>query len=354
MKVLPRVLFLLKYRHSYTYGDYSVGLASGLFNSATYVSQMLKHRHYDSHVVEVIDNNAIDREVAKHNPDVVILEALWCVPEKLEVLKKLHPNVKWVIRLHSEIPFLANERIAIDWINHYLKYENVYVGFNSHNTLEEMKNYFKAMPIRHEHRLIYLPNYYPVGNAPIVPKSIVDNTIHIGLFGALRPLKGQLLQAFSAIEYARRNRFKLKLYINATRKDGAYMEPILDNLRALFDNLDSNYELVEVDWLDRHDFLKLMRKMNVSLSVSLSETFCLVAADAVSEGVPVVVSDEVSWVPKEFQADVNSVESIVKTIGKTINNHKKWFPLNTRHHLEKQVKENAEVWEHELFHLVTL
>jgi hypothetical protein len=354
MKVLPRVLFVLKYRHSYTYGDYSIGLASGLFNSATYVSQMLVDRRYDSHVVEVVDNNQIDKFVTQYKPDVVILEALWVVPEKLEVLKKLHPSVKWVVRLHSEIPFLANEGIAIDWINRYLKHENVYIGFNSHGTLEEMKNYFKAMPIRHEHRLIYLPNYYPVGNAPIKPKPIINNTIHVGLFGALRPLKNQLLQAFAAIEFARRNRFKLKLYINATRKDGTYMEPILDNLRALFNNLDNNYELVEMDWLMREDFLKLVRKMDVSLSVSLSETFCIVAADAVSQGIPVVVSNEVPWVPKEFQADVNSVESIVKTIGKTINNHKKWFPLNTRHHLEKLVKENADVWAHELFHLVTL
>jgi hypothetical protein len=354
MKVLPRVLFVLKYRHSYTYGDYSVGLQSGLLNSATYVSHMLKERHYDSHVVEVTDNNSIDKFVTQYRPDVCILEALWCVPEKLEVLKKLHPNVKWVIRLHSEIPFLANEGIAIDWINRYLKYENVYIGLNSHKTLEDMKNYFKAMPIRHEHRLIYLPNYYPVGNAPIVPKPIVDNTIHIGLFGAIRPLKGQLLQAFSAIEYARKNRFKLKLYINATRRDGAYMEPILDNLRALFDNLDSNYMLEEVDWLEREDFLELMRTMDVSLSVSLSETFCLVVADAVSQGIPVVVSNEIDWVPKEFQADMSSVESIVKTIGTARNNHKKWFPIDTRHKLEKLVKENAEVWAHELFHLVTL
>lgn len=352
MKVLPRVLFVLKYRHSYTYGDYSVGLASGLFNSATYVSQMLVDRRYDSHVVEVVDNNQIDKFVTQYKPDVCILEALWVVPEKLHILKKLHPNVKWVIRLHSEIPFLANEGIAIDWINRYLKHENVYIGFNSHQTLEETKNYFKAMPIRHEHRLIYLPNYYPVGNAPIKPKPIINNTIHVGLFGALRPLKGQLLQAFSAIEYARRNRFKLKLYINATRRDGAYMEPILDNLRALFNNLDNNYELVEVDWLSREDFLELVRKMDVILQVSFSETFCIIAADAASQGIPLVVSDEINWVPKEFTASPNDVKSIVKAIGTARNNHKKWFPIDTRKNLERVVKENADVWAHELFLLV--
>jgi hypothetical protein len=77
---------------------------------------MLVANGVDSTIIEVIDNNGIDREVTKYKPTHVIIEALWVIPSKFEILTKLHPNVKWIIRLHSEIPFLANEGIAMEWM----------------------------------------------------------------------------------------------------------------------------------------------------------------------------------------------------------------------------------------------
>ena len=56
---------------------------------------------------------------------------LYWLVSKFEVLQKLHPNVKWIVRLHSEIPFIANEGIAMDWIYEYQKYDNVFVSLNS-------------------------------------------------------------------------------------------------------------------------------------------------------------------------------------------------------------------------------
>ena len=97
-----KVLFILKKRKS-SHANYSV-VSSGLLNSATFVSSMLNKNGIESHLVEVIDNNCIDREVTKYRPTHVIIEALWVVPSKFEVLTRLHPNVQWIIRLHSGIP----------------------------------------------------------------------------------------------------------------------------------------------------------------------------------------------------------------------------------------------------------
>ena len=85
----------------------------------------------------------------------MIIEALWVVPSKFEVLQKLHPNVKWIIRLHSEVPFLANEGIAMEWIFDYMKYDNVIISVNSKRMEREM-NIILPKPV------LYLPNYYPV------------------------------------------------------------------------------------------------------------------------------------------------------------------------------------------------
>ena len=110
---------------------------------------MLQDAGVEAALAEAIDNNCIDRLVTEYNPDVVIIEALWVVPEKFDVLKKLHPGVRWIVRLHSDIPFLAGEGIAVEWIYGYAA-RGVEVAFNSPRASED----FGAL---------YLPNFYPLG-----------------------------------------------------------------------------------------------------------------------------------------------------------------------------------------------
>src|SRR5688500_11649943 len=107
-----RILFILKARDATNTYGYSCGLSTGLLNSATFVQDMLDSNGFTTKLVVVIDNNDIDREVTAFRPTHVIIEALWVVPSKFQILKKLHPSVKWIVRLHSEAPFLANEGIA--------------------------------------------------------------------------------------------------------------------------------------------------------------------------------------------------------------------------------------------------
>src|ERR1700688_2506570 len=97
-----KVLFVLKksgYGCNYNYGT------SGLLNSATFIVDMLNDSGVEAKLVIVNDNNDIDREVSNFQPDTVVIEALWVVPEKFDALKKLHPNVNWIVRIHSDLPF---------------------------------------------------------------------------------------------------------------------------------------------------------------------------------------------------------------------------------------------------------
>ena len=150
-----KILFICKKRKSSGPGPYTNLLSSGLLNSATFVNNMLEKNGIESKIVEVIDNNGIDREVHDFKPTHVIIEALWVVPSKFEVLQKLHPTVKWIIRLHSETPFLANEGIAMEWIYEYMKYDNVIISVNSKRIMKEL-NAILPKPV------LYLPNFYPV------------------------------------------------------------------------------------------------------------------------------------------------------------------------------------------------
>ncbi len=292
MKNKDRVLFILKKRTIYSEYSYSE-VNSGLYNSATFVEEMLYQNGVDSHLVEVTDNNEIDKVVSLYQPTHVIIEALWVTPEKFKVLQKLHPKVTWIIRLHSELPFLANEGVAIGWLKEYSNYKNVVIAANSQYLIDAMQPVLDT-------KIWYMPNYYPdFCLSPRGDKS--RNEIKIGLFGAIRPLKNLLSQAVGAMLYANANHKKLFLHINTERVEQRG-ENVLKNLRALFEG--TKHELVEHKWLKHCDFVKLVATMDLGLQVSLTETYNIVSADFVQQQIPVVTSKEITFVSSINQVDV--------------------------------------------------
>ena len=133
-------------------------LASGLVNSIKFVVDMLKDNNIDAYYEQVIDQNAIDKEVFSHKPTHVLIEALWVTPAKLQELSKLHPKVKWIIRLHSEMPFLSNEGVAFEWLFEYVKIsKNIFISTNSNRLEEELNSILNT-------EVFYLPNFYPVNS----------------------------------------------------------------------------------------------------------------------------------------------------------------------------------------------
>jgi len=304
----PKVLFLLKKRNLYnnasTQPNYTT--SSGLFNSANFVNSMLSDSGIDSNIVEVVDGNSIDKEVTKYRPTHVILEAIWCPPSKFIELERLHPNVKWIVRVHSEVPFLANEGLAISWIKQYLNYSNVFVSFNSKQTNREFKRLLKT------DKIVYLPNYYHV-NTHINIKSTEDvcSDIHIGCFGAIRPMKNQLVQAIAAINFADSLNKTLYFHINGNRVEQRG-ESVLKNLESLFAG--TKHHLVNHKWLSHEDFIKLVQTMDFGMQVSLSETFNIVTADLVNNEIPVVVSSEIPWIFPIFRAKPTSFNQIYFTL----------------------------------------
>lgn len=324
----PKVLFILKKRSAYG-GNYSQSLSSGLFNSASMVSQMLNCNGIFSKVVEVDDNNGIDRQVKHFKPTHVIIEALWVVPSKFAVLQRLYPHIKWIVRIHSEVPFLANEGVAMEWLSEYVRYKNVFISFNSKRTNNEMKEYIfsKYGPFLAE-KVVYLPNYYnladvqknchesnystgcPCKNPDCILKDKWPNedALHIGCFGAIRPMKNHLLQAVSAMRMGDLLGRRVYFHINTKRVEGRG-EPVLKNLRNLFKGTD--HQLVEHGWMERDNFLAVASRMHLGMQVSFSETFNIVAADMISQDVPIVVSNEIEFVAPFFKTSKTSSVSMV-------------------------------------------
>jgi len=330
--------------------DGGYGMMTGLLNSATFVNQMLINEGVDSNLVVVHDNNDIDREVTKYRPSIVIIEALWVVPEKFEILHKLHPKVKWIIRLHSATPFIANEGIAMKWIFDYLTYPNVFVSCNDERILDEVRFLVQhKFDWTHEEAaktVLFQPNYYPQ-DFQWKHFSRHKDTIDIACFGAIRPMKNQLIQAIAAIEFADSIGKKLNFHINGNRIE-MKGQPVLHNIEGLFNHVKNrSHNLIVHDWCSHEEFKKLCATMDMALQVSYSETFNIVAADLITCGVPLVTSDEVRWATRFCYADPNDSRSIVK-IMKRIYKYPQINVLLNQYWLRKFCEKTVRVWDKEL------
>ena len=316
-----KILFILKYREAPGPQPYSQGgMSSGLYNSANMVKTALnefglKDMQCEAKLVQVQDNNCIDREVALFKPDIVIIEAIWVVPEKFTILQRLHPTVKWIIRNHSNIPFLSGEGSAIGWISEYIKHKNVYVATNTKESLDDLK-LLASIQLCDNWKIIYFPNYYMSDVEPF-EYTFDSNILNVGCFGAIRPLKNQLQQAFSAIKYAKSHNKYLNFHINASRIEGNAAST-MKNLKSLFNNADG-VSLIEHGWMSHDKFIGLIGTMDLSMQVSLSETFNIVTADAVMMDVPVVVSHEIKWVDDRYKAITTDTIDIINKMHLALN-----------------------------------
>ena len=342
-----KILFVLKRKSSYAAQDPNnpIGLSTGLYNSATFVSTMLNDSGFESVTEIATDNNDIDRLVTQHRPTHVIIEALWVVPEKFKVLARLHPSVSWIIRLHSEMPFIANEGIAMKWIGDYVSCHNVTVSCNSLRMYDEVSSYVATSKQWCEtlvsHKVTYLPNYYPlaVAKRPKFKKDKLD----ISCFGAIRPLKNHLMQAMAAVRFGDLIGCPVRFHINSGRIEGRG-EPILINLIEMFKHLEgSGHELVMHSWQDHAEFKELCSQMDIGMQVSFSETFNIVAADMLSVGVPLVTSDEVPWASRISVALPSKLDTIVEklTVAYSLPGLNVW--LNKRK-LKKYLRKSRMYW----------
>jgi len=309
---MKKVLFICKQRGN------GYGISYGLVNSCKFLVNLFNQSGIESKVVSVVDNNSIDREVHNYKPTHVFIEALWVVPDKFHTLLTKYKDIKWSVRLHSQIPFIAHEGIAFEWLNRYnelaQRYTNFCLSANNINMVNHLNAIFKDKHISsfgtagtsgsgkgkslvHYLPNVYFPDEYDMGEGK---QWKPEKTVNIGCFGSIRPLKNHLYQAVASIIFANSLDKKLKFHINGDRVEQSG-ESILKNLNYLFKN--SPHELVCHPWSNHYDFIKVVREMDICLQLSFSETFNIVAADAVWNRIPVVGSKDIDWLDEIFKSE---------------------------------------------------
>lgn len=148
---------------------------------------------------------------------------------------------------------------------------------------------------------ILLPNLYDVESFrnPVVARRDYD-PLRVGSFGAGRPWKNQLVAAEAAMTMARRLGVNLELHINSRHwdSDGPASAARVQLLGGV-----PWAKLIDIGWEPWPKFRRAISAMDILLSPSFDETFLVVCADGIAEGVPSVVSAAVEWTPRAWQAE---------------------------------------------------
>jgi hypothetical protein len=207
--------------------------------------------------------------------------------------------------------------MAIEWLRAYvaLKLKNFSLSSNSADVIDAFKHAYNIEVKYHPN--IYCPDDYQQYNSDKNPVPVEhQHIIDIGCFGAIRPMKNQLLQALAAISFGNTIQKKIRFHINGDRVE-MKGDSTFRNLENAFKN--TKHELVKHPWMDHKEFVRLVRSMDLGMQVSLSETFNIVAADFVWNNVPVVGSDEISWLSFLYRADPNDLHSIMNKLTTAYN-----------------------------------
>lgn len=297
-----KILFVLKDR----YYNHSLTKSYGLMNSANQVAEYLEKLGHECKLVQVIDGNYIDREVYQYKPDIVIIEALWVTSDKMKELLniKRYQNIIWIVRIHSDIGFLSAETMAIRFINEYIELNDKRLKIALNNF--EFKQYFSNAL---SEKFLYLPNIITVHNKNN-NRHKHKTHIDIASFGSLRILKNQCFQALCAIAFADRLGKILHFHITADLNvENSNKASVLRNLEQIFKN--SKHELIIHEWMTHDDFEELIKKMDMGMQLSFTESFNIVTADFVNNNVPIIVSNSIDWMPNFFKTSTTDYSDVV-------------------------------------------
>jgi hypothetical protein len=237
-----------------------------------------------------------------------IIEAPWVAAGNMANLMQAHPHVHFICRNHSQIGFLQVEAGAIKMIRDYFHLQDGALNFTFSANNARFCDYAEKA---YRGRCEYLPNLYDLSRVDRKPPHCHQHgaPLRISSFGSLRLLKNHTTAVAAAQLIARSRNSGLDFYVSTNREE--HGRGVLQAIRNMLVGL-PGVRLIENGWQSWSEFRHTVAHMDLCLQPSFTETFNIVSADACAEGVPVVGSDAIEWLPRHWQADVDSAEDIAR------------------------------------------
>lgn len=238
----------------------------------------------------------------------VVISAPWIRTDELVRLIRMFPMVEFAVNCHSNVGFLQADSNGVRLLREYIDVEqgnlNFRIGGNSAKFNRWLREAYQAPSL-------YLPNMYYLDYSHRIRPSYYDGgVLRIGAFGAIRPQKNLMSAAGAALVLANEIKADVEFWISSGRAEGGG-HTILNAIREMLVGV-PGIKLMEFQWKSWSLFRDTLRRMHLLYQVSYTESFNMVTADGIAEGIPSVVSEAIDWVPRSWQANVDDVDEMAR------------------------------------------
>jgi hypothetical protein len=266
----------------------------------------------------------------------VVISAPWMPTQELALLCAEFKDTQFAVTCHSNLGFLQADPGAMRLVREGLDLRRTSWNFRMAANCARLSEWVTRA---YGTPCALLPNLYHLESDPAPRPRYQGGTLRIGAFGATRALKNLLTSAGAALEIANARRANLEFWISSGRNEGA--GPVVDAVRQMLNGL-HHVKLVENSWQTWPQFRQTVRHMHLLLQPSYTESFNVVTADGVAEGVPSVVSDAIDWAPESWKAPVDDAHALARTGLKLLGS--RWAARQGLAALKRHNKRSLNAW----------
>jgi hypothetical protein len=268
----------------------------GLGVTALNAARSLRHAGISADVWAIANASDLRARLGKATPSHVVISAPWVATNDLARLCTDFKDTQFAVTCHSNLGFLQADPNAMRLVREGLELRRSMWNFRVAANCERLANWATAA---YGIPCAWLPNMYHLDSEGPKRDRYSGGPLRIGAFGATRMLKNLMTAAGAALQMANRLRASLEFWISSGRNEGA--GSVVDAVRQMMNAL-PNVRLIENGWQTWPQFRQTVRHMHLLLQPSYTESFNVVTADGVAEGVPSVVSDAIDWAPASWKA----------------------------------------------------
>ncbi len=281
-----------------------IGLGVAALNTA----KVLRRSGIQAAVWPILSAADLAARLEEKQAGHVIISAPWIPAHELQALANRFSETQFTVNCHSNVGFLQADRNGTKLLRETIELElgthNIHVAGNTRRFCEWVRAAWGAP-------CAYLPNlYYVERDSARRHIPFRGGSLRIGAFGATRPLKNLMSAAAAALQIARELRAPLAFWISAGRAEGGG-ETVLASIGEMFSGL-PHAKIVLNGWQSWPKFRQTIAHMHLLLQPSYTESFNMVTADGVAEGVPSVVSPAIDWAPADWKAEPDNVGDIAR------------------------------------------
>lgn len=260
--------------------------------------------------------NEVDELLAVMNsfkPDILAIQGIFIDPLKLfDSLKggtlKQHDKVKTIFISHSELP------LAYIDDTYYYNFDvghlqDMFLASNS----ARMHTFLPVFTRNKKKKTFWLPNYTPLIEAPVKRHKFNKSggLLKAGCFGPMRYAKNFVSAVAASVLYAEKHNLHLEFHVNEMNEIHI-STGLLEVIKYILS--ESGHEIIFHTWMPREDMITTLRSMDVNFSLSVSESYCFMAAESLLAGVPTVTSHEIVFNREDLKCDPSNANDIQRAI----------------------------------------